>query len=203
MKFRIFLVGASGVGKTTLMKALVPDPKYHLSASFSEAYRKHNCTPDDLLGDPELSTRVHDDYLTDLADTIRARKKEPFWITDRSFDTFAYRVLMGAHPPGRLERLFLREAGFDGAYADPDEQRFVFFIRPDMEIFEAARKSDGGRRAFFLEPETTYAVDGMLEFYLRDRAIPYTEIKWFSVSPSGRRDFVRDVVEKAGCKLPE
>lgn len=172
MTTAIYLVGASGVGKSTLAQAVAVRLGWrYLALSAGEAYAKHGATFDSAEADPELMRKVQTQICVDAATAIFAATAAPTpFVADRSVDYGVYTNLMcqptqEGKDAVRVMALRLR-----------DRNARVFLVRPQASVLEAARAADAGRRSKFLSDEWVYRVDGAILFYLRDRDIPFAEI---------------------------
>lgn len=189
---RVYLVGASGVGKTTLGRAAgaaLDIPFY--SVSPSAVYRDLGLTPGEVPAD--RAAAVQSAIRLYVASRLSALNDNRPYIVDRSVDALVYSALMGFAVPSDHERAITR-AIYDG----PGLVATAFvFVRPAPAVLEAARAEDAGRRAAFLTPEQVYRTDGGIQHYLVDRLIRYAEVPPDCVSLDDRIEIVRQAVENA------
>lgn len=174
MKPKIFLLGASGVGKSTLARHI--HTKYGLPllpSATRAAFEKCGGTADQFNDQGDI------DKIDEFQKTIwwfQQQIEEEYWqseetgfVTDRGFDLFAY-----TSKQSRVVWQIVRSPEFI-AYLDRlrlSGQAIVFFVRPHPGMVP---KLDG-RRDFFLTPEWRHGVDGVIEYILESNEIPYISI---------------------------
>ncbi len=173
MKRRIFLVGASGTGKSTLARAVADKLAWeYLPLSAGAAYTRHGATFASAEADPEVMQRVQTEICEDAAKAVAgAYYAGRHFVSDRGVDYYAYSMLLCNKPTNQMGvcAVILAELMKRADSA-------VFFCRPVPAILRAARESDSSRRSKFLTDEWVYRADGAILLLLRDRGIPFAEI---------------------------
>ena len=193
---RVFLVGASGVGKSFLAQNVAPligVPYFAVSAS--EGFTHHGTTPEAAMRDAPLMARVQNriaDYTGERLEEL-ARRRDGY-VTDRAFDLSVYGALLGfPHPKPKVTRVL----NAMNAPAAPGTRLAVtvVFIRPEVELTKRARADDGGRRSEFLTNSWILRLDGALCHFLRANFIPHHELPGGMLDIRERMRWVRDAVE--------
>lgn len=194
---RLFLVGASGVGKTFLAQNVAPligVPYIPISAS--EGFRHHGTTPEECFRDSSLMAKVQARIAEHTATALEKMAGEPDgYVTDRAFDLSIYGALLGfPHPKPKVRRVLdaMSWPGKPGTRLAVT----VVFVRPEVELTKKARADDGGRRSEFLTDAWTLRLDGALCHFLRANFIPHHELPAGMLDVRERLKWVRDAVEK-------
>ena len=192
---RLFLVGASGVGKTFLAQAVAPlvgVPYEPVSAS--EGYRHYNTTPEACFRDAPLMEKVQARIADYTAEALEALAPTDGYVTDRAFDLSVYGALLGyPHPKVKVARVL--EAMRDPGGPNRPLAVTVVFVRPEVELIKKARAEDGGRRSEFLTDSWVLRLDGALCHFLRANFIPHVELPAGMIDIRERMRWVRDAVE--------
>ena len=173
---RVFIIGSSGVGKSTLARALAPVLGLpYVPISGQVAYQKHGVTVDQAMRDSSVMMSIQNGIANHVAGELERLSSEPAgYITDRSIDLSVYGSILGfPHTPQRVKRV--TDAMFAHPPAPLSLAVTVLFIRPHVDITRLARASDGGRRNQFLTDEWVDRVDGALCHLTRTGVIPNCE----------------------------
>lgn len=194
---RLFLVGASGVGKSFLAQSVAPligVPYEPISAS--EGFSYHGTTPEAAMRDTPLMARVQDriaEYTAERLEELAAKRDG--YVTDRAFDLSVYGALLGfPHPKPKVRRVL--DAMHRPAAPGTRLAVTVVFVRPETELTKRARADDGGRRSEFLSDSWILRLDGALCHFLRANWIPHHELPGGMLDMRERMRWVRDAVEK-------
>ena len=194
---RVFLLGASGVGKSTLARALAGE----LGLSYEPisgqyAYQQHGVTIEHAMRDAPTMARVQVAIADYVGSALEALADRPDgYITDRAVDLAVYGSILGfPHPRHKVKRV--TNAMFAHPPAPLRLAVTVVFIRPDEDILRLARVTDGGRRNQFLTDEWVYRVDGAVCHVLRTGTIDHVELPPDCRDLARRVAFVKGVVER-------
>lgn len=182
----IWLVGASGTGKTTLARALAKQLDWPLFESRTSEIMAQHGGEEALNADPgkrdEFQQAVFVAAVRKMAEADGCGHN---FVADRAFDCLAYtadqaRNLAGLAGPDNLRQLA-------GMLKDrPGRTNLVLFLRPCPALNERAIREDGGRRADYLDWSYVNRVDGVLQFLLEQQQVPYVP-----VGPGTLRDRLR------------
>lgn len=167
MKPKVYIIGASGVGKTTLAKYI--SEKFGLpllSGATALAHKELGTNFDQLFTDMDAA----DSYQLEVW-RQQMRLEEPYWkldgggfVSDRSFDLMSYTA---------------RIASCAWQIARSDEFRtYIDRMRKDAICILIRRHpllhvTPDGRRDRFLTPEWQLAVEGVVEYLLESNEIRY------------------------------
>lgn len=194
---KILVCGASGTGKTTIVEDAINelniDPACWLKASFSEAYKWFDTTPEQVEHNKTKLKLIHDAYAATLLGKIVKRNvdnqgKPSLTIMDRSCDVFAYCAMHGIDVPN------ISSAIHNSLFHSPgNSPTIVFLVAPNEMIIEHARASDSNRRNMFLSDRWVYGIDGALRMYFAENKIKYTLIERFD--RDSRVDIIGDALK--------
>ena len=193
---KIYLCGASGVGKTTLAKWIHETYGMPLlTGATANARQALGTTYEELQHNQELAER----YQWEVFKQQRLLE-QPFWagglpndrgfVSDRSLDLIAYTAEMA----GGVLRELVNSEQFQEYVAHMRLYAATFFIRPHPEV-QATRD---GRRDIYLTPEWVYRVDGVIHFLLLTLGIPFVPIT--TPIQLDRRRIVAGVIEPRCAK---
>lgn len=173
---RVFIIGSSGVGKSTLARALAPVLGLpYVPISGQVAYQKHGVTVDQAMRDSSVMASIQRGIADHVGGELeRLASESAGYVTDRCLDLSVYGSILGfPHTHQKVKRVA------DAMFAHPPAPLAlsvtVLFIRPHVDITRLARAQDGGRRNQFLTDEWVYRVDGALCHLARTGVIPNCE----------------------------
>jgi hypothetical protein len=184
---RVFLVGASGTGKSTVAKQLAAamDLPY-CPISAQEGYRHHGTTVEEAFRDPALMEKCQAHVRRHTHKRMEELVALPFgFVTDRAYDLSVYASLLGCpHSKESVRRIV------ELMTAPPTVGNrlavSVIFFRPHRDVLCVARATDGSRRNQFLTDEWVYRVDGALAHHVRFNGIPHDELPEHVVNVADR-----------------
>lgn len=173
---KVYFVGASGVGKTTL--AQMVHERFGLpllSGMTAKALEHTGLDFAKILSDVEAA-----DAYQSCVWRMQLESEAVFWnsendgfVSDRGFDILAYTAILSrvAWKMARSEELSsyierIRRATMSGRCV-------VFFVRPHPEVKAAC----DGRRDWFLKPDVVGRVDGIVEWLLWSNEIPHVVVR--------------------------
>lgn len=186
---RVFFVGASGVGKSTLAALMAREMGLpFLTISPSAVYARHGYTIAECFEDRGKMAAVQYEVADYTATCLEREVNSPGYVTDRAFDLSIYGALLGVpHPEPKVLRVL--RAMTDGEYP---VHTSIVFVRPSARVLTAARLADKGRRGQFLSDPWVYRVDGALEYFIRTRRMECVEIPGDMAELTARAEFLRD-----------
>lgn len=192
MRLRVFFVGASGTGKSTMAKLLASELRLEFAnITPSEVYRRHGTNVTECWTDPVKMRAVQEGIADYTIEEFERRRESAGYVTDRGFDLGVYGAILGyPHPAHKVERLM---TAMHTAPADADRElvTVTVFVRPNPRVLHQARIGDAGRRAQFLTDSWVYRVDGALAYYIRTRQIAVLEIPEMTADMNERMALVR------------
>ncbi len=167
---RVYLLGASGTGKSTLAKHLANELACdHLTGAVGNVLRRLGITFDLAFRDMGLMDRFQMEIWRE-----QLAMEQPYWeagkpfVSDRGFDLMAYASGQSRAAAGIVESPlfaeYMRRLKMPGTV--------VFLMRPHPDV----RAESDGRRDVFLSPEWVWKVDGVIEFLLESHRVPYAPV---------------------------
>lgn len=200
MSIGIYLVGASGTGKTTLGRHV--EAKYgvpRIKSAARETLKAFGLREDQfsqLMADQDRYEEYQKQvFATQLLFEENAAAKGHF-VSERAFDHLVFRALYGRGSAQMYASPDMKDYFHKLAGAYTDFTPVVFLVRPSREAFEAAQK-DGDRQAY-INWEDIHRFDGAMEFLLEVHGVKYMPLGAASVR--SRVKVVNCLLEAAGLE---
>lgn len=173
VKPKVYFVGASGVGKTTLARWVATTFNLPLlSGATKNALLGTGLSFELITSDPSAGEAYQAEVWRHQLELERPYWEGEGWtgrgfVSDRGPDLLAY-----TSEVCRTVWQMVRAESFEPYMRRLREEAVVFFVRPHPEVVAAP----DGRRDHFLEPRLQGRVDGVIQFILNAHDVPYIPV---------------------------